>query len=576
MRGSGILLSISSLPSKYGIGTIGKQAYEFIDFLNKSGQTYWQILPIGPTTIGDSPYQCFSTFAGNPYFIDLDLLNQEGLLISTDYCELFWGKDQEQVDYRIIYEQRFDILKIAFKNFKQKEEREKKLFQDFKIIEKEWLDDYALFMSIKQKYEDQSWQNWNIKLKKRDKYTLKRKAEELKEEIEFWCFVQFKFYQQWFALKSYANQKNIKIIGDIPIYVALDSADVWTNPEVFDLNADMQPIHVAGCPPDAFSKTGQLWGNPLYLWDEMKKNDYEWWLRRIQQAMRIYDVTRIDHFRGFDSYYSIKAGELTAEYGTWEKGPGMDLFYIVEKKLGKLEIIAEDLGFLTPSVKKLLENSGFPGMKILEFAFDSREGGDYLPHNYNKNCVVYTGTHDNSTIMGWLKEASAESIEYCKEYFDINQDKDFAWKMIVRAMATVCDLTIIPMQDYLQLDDKARMNIPSTCSGNWQWRMKRTALTKKLENWIYYITSLYQRTIRKAESMKTYIIKLNSIENIKQFVNTISKCENNCDLVSGKYIVDAKSILGIFSLDLEKNLKLHIYGHNLDQIEETIKPYLVE
>lgn len=572
MRSSGILLAITSLPSKWGIGTLGKAAYEFVDFLYRSGQEYWQILPIGPTSIGDSPYQSFSTFAGNPYLIDLDFLRQEELLDIEDYCNICWGEQEDKVDYGLIYENRFKVLKKAYENFKHMDQR---AFLDFKEAEKEWLIDYAVFMSLKQKYDNRSWQEWDLSLKKRDKKIMNEIEEELKDEIEFWCFVQYKFYQQWFKLKSYANKKQIKIIGDIPIYVALDSADVWTNAEIFDLDEDLSPVHVAGCPPDAFAQTGQLWGNPLYLWEEMRNNDFDWWMKRFKHAMRIYDVTRVDHFRGFDSYYTIEAEALTAEQGTWESGPGMDLFITIEKNFEQLDIIAEDLGFLTPSVKQLLKSSGFPGMKVLEFAFDSRESGDYLPHNYTKNCVVYTGTHDNSTIMGWLKEAPAESIEFCKEYFDITDEENFAWQLIKRAMATVSDLVIIPMQDYLQLDNRARMNIPSTCSGNWQWRMKPTALTKQLENQIYKIIKLYQRTQRRIEEMRTYNVMLKDVESIKKFVNIITKFENNFDLTSGKYVVDAKSILGIFSLDLSKTLQLHVFGDKIDKVEKEIQDYLV-
>lgn len=491
MRSSGILLHISSLPSDYGIGTMGKEAYKFVDFLKDAKQRYWQILPVGPTSYGDSPYQSFSTNAGNPYFIDFDILTEEGLLKKTDYASIKWGNCSQYVDYEVIYNNRFKVLRKAFTNFKNNDLAEFNLF----LQENEsWISNYALFMSIKDDNNGKSWLEWDEKLRKRDSHALWEFKSAHEDDVMFWEFMQFKFYEQWNKLKSYANENGISIIGDIPIYVALDSAEVWVYPDLFELDENLLPTAVAGCPPDAFSPTGQLWGNPLYKWERHRELGYDWWINRINSAISLYDVVRIDHFRGFEGFYAIPYGDKTAEGGEWRKGPGIDLFNSVNQKLGDLPIIAEDLGFLTEDVHILLKQSGFPGMKVLEFAFDPREESNYLPHTYTSNSVVYAGTHDNDTIKGWLGELDKDTVNFCKKYLDT--EDDVIWKMIKTAIASVSDTAIIQMQDYLELGSEARMNIPSTLGGNWQWRMGKRAATKKLAAKIADIMRTYGRCER--------------------------------------------------------------------------------
>lgn len=493
MRAGGILMHISSLPSEYGIGTMGKEAYNFIDFLCDAKQTYWQILPVCPTSYGDSPYQSFSTNAGNPYFIDFDILCEEGLLEKSDYDSVDWGKNPEQTDYETIYNKRFDVLKKAYVRFKTTPQEDfHKFLEDNEI----WISNYGLFMSIKEAQDGKSWLEWDEPLKKRDPHSLWLFKEAHKDEVEFWEFLQYEFSKQWKRLKSYANENGIKIIGDIPIYVALDSADVWVYSDLFQLDETLCPTAVAGCPPDAFSEDGQLWGNPLYNWNRHKETGYDWWIRRIQASQELYDIIRIDHFRGFDEYYAIPFGDSTAVRGKWEQGPGIELFGAMKAKLDQLNIIAEDLGFLTPTVKKLLADTGFPGMKVLEFAFSPDDESDYLPHNHIKNCVVYTGTHDNAPIKAWIDEEDKKNIDFCKEYIGAKNcdDKDFMWSLIRTALASVADTAIVQMQDYLMLGKESRMNTPSTTCGNWQWRMKKGSLTKKLAKEIAGITQLYGRS----------------------------------------------------------------------------------
>lgn len=490
MRAGGILLPVSSIPSKYGIGTFSKEAYEFVDFLAKAGQTYWQILPLGPTGYGDSPYQSFSTFAGNPYYIDLEQLTRAGYLTEEDCEGCDYGSNEECVDYEKIYNSRFKILYKAFVNSKIESSSE---FKDFVRKNEAWLSDYALYMAIKDSLGGISWAQWDEDIKTRKSSALEKYKKELKEQILFYEFQQFLFKSQWTKLKEYANEKGILIIGDIPIYVAFDSADTWANPSLFQLDESCTPIGVAGCPPDAFSATGQLWGNPLYRWEYHKKTGYEWWMRRISYCYELYDVVRIDHFRGFDEYYSIPYGNPTAEFGKWEKGPGYDLFKVMKEKLGNKPVIAEDLGFLTPSVLKLVKKTGYPGMKILQFAFDSREESDYLPHNYTSNSVVYTGTHDNDTTLGWLNAIGRKDKSFAKRYLNIKSNKDIEWEFIRAALSCVSDTAIIPMQDYLGLGSEARINIPSTLGNNWKWRMVKGSLTEELAEKIYKMSKMYGR-----------------------------------------------------------------------------------
>ena len=497
MRASGVLLPISSIPSTYGIGTFSREAYEFVDFLKKAGQTYWQILPLGPTGYGDSPYQSFSTFAGNPYYIDLEELIEEGYLTSKQCEKCDWGSNTEYVDYEKIYRSRFQILKIAFYNSHIEKEKE---FCSFVEENSFWLQDYALYMAVKDSFSGKSWSEWDEDIRLRKPEAIAKYSEELKEEILFYEFQQYLFSKQWTKLKKYANDNGIQIIGDIPIYVAFDSADTWANPELFQLDENGIPTGVAGCPPDAFSATGQLWGNPLYRWDYHKETGYAWWIQRIGYCYKLYDVVRIDHFRGFDEYYNIPYGDPTAEFGKWEKGPGYDLFRVMKEKLGNKAVIAEDLGFLTPSVIKLVKKTGYPGMKILQFAFDSREESDYLPHNYTKNSVVYTGTHDNDTTVGWYGSICRRDRSFAIKYLNIKSNRNVEWEFVRAAISSVSDTAIIPMQDYLGLGSEARINTPSTLGDNWKWRMKKGQLTEELAEKIYKLCKLYGRV--RSEKVK--------------------------------------------------------------------------
>lgn len=503
MRKSGILMHISSLPSPYGIGTMGKEAKKFVDFLVKAAQSYWQVLPICPTSYGDSPYQSFSSFAGNPYFIDLDFLCKEKLLKKQE-CESYtWGKDISKVDYGTLYQNRYPLLHKAFERF------QKKIPEDYDIFcqeQADWLEDYALFMALKDARDGVAWTEWEPELKRRDEEALGQAKLELAQEIDFWKMLQYLFYKQWDDLKQYANGKGIKIIGDVPIYVAMDSADVWANPKQFYLDKNLQPIDVAGCPPDAFSDDGQLWGNPLFRWNVMKKDGYSWWTRRLEKVSKLFDVVRIDHFRGFESYYAIPFGDSTARNGEWRKGPGIHLFRSIEKKLGKMDIIAEDLGFLTESVRKMLDDSGYPGMKLIQFAFDTREDGDYLPHNYTRNSVVYAGTHDNDTILGWMKTAPRASVSYAKEYLQLTQEEGYHWGVMRAVWSSVSDTAVVTMQDLLGIGSAGRMNTPSTLGGNWMWRMKPDAIDSKLTRKIRRQVELYGRApkaLKKLESPET-------------------------------------------------------------------------
>ncbi|MGN1170593.1 MAG: 4-alpha-glucanotransferase [Lachnospiraceae bacterium] len=490
MRQSGVLLAISSLPSRYGIGCFSKEAYEFVDFLEQAGQKLWQILPIGPTGYGDSPYQSFSSFAGNPYFIDLETLIAEGYLTEADCDACDFGSNEEYVDYEKIYKARFKVLKKAFRNRNDQDSQE---YKDFVEANAYWLDDYALYMAVKNSFDGKSWITWDEDIRLRKPEAIKAYTEKYREEIDFYKFQQFLFAKQWTALKAYANRKKIKIVGDIPIYVAFDSADTWSHPELFQLDENCTPTGVAGCPPDAFSATGQLWGNPLYRWDYHKQTGYRWWIQRIAYCYQLYDIVRIDHFRGFDEYYFIPYGDPTAEFGHWEQGPGYDIFRALKAELGNIKVIAEDLGFLTPSVIKLVKKTRYPGMKILQFAFDSREESDYLPHNYPTNCVVYTGTHDNDTTLGWYRSLNRRDKAFAKRYLNIKSDKDVQWVFIRSALSSVADTAVIPMQDYLGLGAEARMNVPSTLGTNWKWRMKKGVCTEELAKQIRDVVKLYGR-----------------------------------------------------------------------------------
>ncbi len=490
MRAAGVLLHLSSLPSPYGMGTMGQTARSFVDFLVRSGMKYWQLLPICPTSYGDSPYQSFSTFAGNPYFIDLDLLEEEGLLQKSEYQNLPWGDDPARVDYGLLYQNRFRVLALACRRLLAQAPHQ---YQTFCRENQFWLEDYALFMALKNKNGGGPWTQWPQPLKNREPQALAQAREELGEDVDFWKGVQYLFFSQWRALKEYANSRGIQIIGDLPIYVAADSVDVWSDPSAFQLDENLLPTQVAGCPPDGFSATGQLWGNPLYDWEAMARDGYTWWIRRIQVLCSTYDILRIDHFRGFAGYYSIPYGSTDACNGQWRTGPGMALFRAVEKALGRLPIIAEDLGFLTPDVRQLLADSGFPGMKVLEFGFDSRDGGDYLPHTYPRNCVVYTGTHDNEPILGWFDTAPADDTALAVEYLRLTREEGYHWGMMAAAWASVGDLAIVQAQDLLGLGHSSRMNTPSTLGGNWCWRALPGAFDDALAAKIHRQLELYGR-----------------------------------------------------------------------------------
>ena len=492
MRRNGMLLPIASLPSPYGIGGFSKEAYEFIDLLEETGQKLWQILPLGPTSYGDSPYQSFSTFAGNPYFIDLDTLAEKGWL-TKEACEASdYGDNESYIDYGRIYNSRFVLLKQAFLNSDILSDEK---FTEFCKANQHWLPDYALYMALKNQNDGKSWIEWEEEIRLRKPEAVEYYKKELEEECNFYEFLQYEFHEKWTKVKEYAHKKGIQIVGDVPIYVAFDSADTWANPELFQLDEKNLPLGVAGCPPDAFSATGQLWGNPLYNWAYHKKTGYDWWLKRIAYCFDLYDIVRIDHFRGFDEYYSIPYGDETAVNGHWEKGPGMDLFNTVKEKLGELDIIAEDLGFLTESVFQLLKDSGYPGMKVLQFAFDPSEDSDYLTYKYQRNCVVYTGTHDNDTTAGWFEKLSDGDKEVALRYMNsfYTPKEEQHWDLIALAMRSTADTCIIPVQDFLGLGSEARINMPSTLGDNWKWRMTKGAFSEELKEKIRRMTKLYGR-----------------------------------------------------------------------------------
>ena len=490
-RCCGILLHLSSLPSPYGIGTMGRAAYNFVDFLRSAGQSLWQLLPLGPTSCGDSPYQSFSSFAGNPYFIDLDMLVEDGLLVQSELDGIDWGTDPELVDYGKIYENRFKVLKIAADLGIKHDAAE---FEKFVSDNRSWLPDYALFMALKRHFGMKAWFDWpdeDIRLHKPE--AVGKYAELLNEDVQFFEYIQLLFFKQWDALHKYANEHGVKIVGDMPIYVAMDSADVWASPEFFLLDEKNVPVEVAGVPPDYFSKDGQLWGNPLYDYDAMRRDGYGWWIRRVDGASKLCDILRIDHFRGFESFWAVPFNAVTAKVGRWVKGPGMDLVGRLTSWFSDLGFIAEDLGLLTPEVHELLEQSGLPGMKVLEFAFDPKEPSNYLPHKYTQNCVCYVGTHDNAPVMAWRDEADKAEVEFAERYLAISDAEGFNWGMIRGGMSSVASMFIAQMQDYLGLGADARMNTPGTQFGNWRWRLKADALTPELAERLLDMVKMYGR-----------------------------------------------------------------------------------
>ena len=494
-RQSGILLPIFSLPGKYGIGCFSKEAYGFADFLKRTGQQCWQILPLGPTGYGDSPYQSFSTFAGNPYFISLEMLISDGLLTEEE-CEALNAPGTERcIDYGLLYTGKITLLKKACARSAYDKNP---AFSAFCEKNAYWLDDYSLFMALKEEHGGKPFDQWEPALAAYEESAVAEAAKRLQQEMAFYRFVQFEFDREWKKLREYVNSLGIRIIGDIPIYVSADSADFWAHRDLFMLDERGRIRMVAGVPPDGFSADGQLWGNPLYDWPHHKATGFDWWKRRIGKCLELYDIIRIDHFRGFDEFFAVPATDSTAANGHWEKGPGLDLFLALEQSFGKLNIIAEDLGYVTDTVRKLVRDTGFPNMKVLEFAFDSRDStgaAEYLPYTYGHNCVVYTGTHDNETVRGWLDSILPEELAQVRAYLGVMTEdpQEIVDKMIRMAQGSVADLCVIPLQDYLGLDNSARINQPSTFGTNWQWRMRQEDLTAELEQRILGLTKLYGR-----------------------------------------------------------------------------------
>ena len=489
MRSSGILMHITSLPGPYGVGTMGRQAFSFVDFLKAAGQRCWQILPLTPTGFGDSPYQSCSTFAGNHYLIDLDLLVEEGLLEQQELSGIRWCRSEEKADFGLLYENRLKILRLACGRFTGGAD-----FDRFCRDNESWLGDYALFMALKDRNSGRPWYEWPEALKHRETAAMAKASQDLAEEIRLHCFVQYLFFRQWNALHAYAAAQGIQILGDVPIYVPLDSVEVWRDPELFLLDETLTPIAVAGCPPDGFTADGQLWGNPLYRWDVHRAQGYRWWLNRLGYAGKLYDVVRLDHFRGFEAYWSVPYGDTTARRGQWVKGPGVSFVQAVKQGLPGLKLIAEDLGYLTQEVLDLRDAGGWPGMKVLQFGFDPREPSDYLPHTYIRNTVCYTGTHDNMTMQQWFDTAPQEELAYAAAYMTLSREEGYVWGAIRTALSSVSDTCIIQMQDYLELGGEARMNFPGTLSDcNWTWRVKDGIINEDLAKRIRALTALYAR-----------------------------------------------------------------------------------
>ena len=489
-RSAAILLAVSSLPSPYGIGTLGKAACEFIDFLAAAGQKYWQMLPVGPISYGDSPYQSFSAFAGNPYYIDPDMLIAEGLLTAGEAAAPFWGGDPGRVDYGAVYESRFDLLEKAFD---RGWDRDSGAVAEYASKNAAWLNDYALFMALKRHFGMKAWTEWPADIRMRQPDAVAHWRQELDRDVRFFTYLQYLFQKQWDALKAHAVEKGVGLIGDLPIYVAMDSADVWASPQNFQLDEDNVPTAVAGVPPDAFTADGQLWGNPLYDWERMQADGFSWWERRMRSTLERFDVARIDHFRGLESYWAVPYGDATAINGKWVPGPGAAFIQMLRDKFPGCNIIAEDLGFTTPEVQALLDLSGFPGMKILQFAFDHRETSNYLPHCYGENCICYTGTHDNTTVRGWLAEAHPADVSKVRAYLGLSEAEGYDWGILRGGMGSVARLFVAQMQDYLELGPEARMNVPGIPDGNWQWRMLPGQASPALARRIRNLTVLFGR-----------------------------------------------------------------------------------
>ncbi|MBQ3898482.1 MAG: 4-alpha-glucanotransferase [Lachnospiraceae bacterium] len=497
MRKAGILFPVFSLPGAYGIGTLGKEAFAFVDFLKEAGQSIWQILPLGPTGYGDSPYQSFSSFAGNPYFIDLEALIEEGLLTKAQCDAVDFGDNPFDIDYEKLYFGRFKLYRKAYESAKKKGMIASSKYKKFVRNNAYWLEDYALYMAVKDSFGGVNFMEWDEDIRKREKTAMASYKKKLSEEIECYKFQQYLFATQWEKLKKYANKKGIEIIGDIPIYVAFDSADTWANPGLFELDKEGYPTKVAGCPPDCFTADGQLWGNPLYKWPEHKKTGYAWWLGRMKKCFELYDIVRIDHFRGFDEYWAVPYGDKTAVGGKWLKGPGYSLFAAINKEFGTGRIIAEDLGFITDSVRNLIKKCGYPGMKILQFAFDANGDSEHLPHYCDKNYVIYTGTHDNFTLKAWIDQMGKEDIKFAKKYLNVKKRKQLPESYIRAAHQTASETCVIPIQDYMMLGNEARINAPSTLGTNWRWRINKNELNEELAKFIKSFAKVYGRLPKK-------------------------------------------------------------------------------
>lgn len=528
-RNAGILMPVSSLPSPYGIGTFGKDAYDFVTFVKECNHKYWQVLPLGPTTYGDSPYQSYSAFAGNPYFVDLDMLIEAGFLLKSEVISRDWGDgivpvnvseddavngrfgtyrdgnigDERYVSYEKIYNNRFDILRIAYNRFKAACAESKKTlakglplykqFDNFVKDNADWLEDYALFMALKSHFNNVSWGEWETDIKFRKPEAMSRYEEQLSDDIGYWKFIQFEFYLQWNALKQYANSNGIEIIGDIPIYMGYDSVDVWANQGEFQLDENLTPIKVAGVPPDAFSDAGQKWGNPLYDYDKMEANGFSWWRKRMAVSAKLYDVIRIDHFIGIVKYYTIPADMPDARQGEYRQGPGQKLLDVINESIGDKKIIAEDLGVEVPEVAKILKENGYPGMKVLEFAFGGDRKNPHLPYNYTQNLVCYGGTHDNETLLGFFEDRGDWELGYAYDYLDTRDKGRMVDQVFRAAYSSVAVLTVFAVQDILKLGNWARMNLPSSMGNNWKWRMQKGQLGQHELECMRYLASVFDR-----------------------------------------------------------------------------------
>lgn len=490
-RSSGVLMHITSLPGQFGIGTFGKSAYDFVDFLEETKQTYWQILPLTTTSYGDSPYQSFSAVAGNLNLIDFSLLKEDGLLEESDYVNVNFGENPEKVDYALLFEARRPILEKAVANTSKNNEVLAEI-EKFEAENSSWLADYAEYMAIKESFGYKSFIHWDEDIKKGEQAAREKYRTELQDSIRYYTVTQYFFFKQWLALKEYANEKGIKIIGDMPIYVSADSVEMWTMPELFKVDANNEPLYVAGCPADDFSPTGQLWGNPIYDWEKHKEQGFSWWIYRVQESFKIYDVLRIDHFKGFSDFWQIDKDAENAVNGTWEAGPGIELFQKIKEQLGDLPIVAENLGFIDAKAEKLLDYSGYPGMKILQFAFPGEDNLD-RPHHYTQNSVAYTGTHDNDVVNGWYEKLSESEKELVSEYLNRRDEEKITEAMIRGIYSSVSDYAIVTMQDLLDKDATSRMNVPSTVGGNWEWRMLAEDLTEERKEFLRNITVRYSR-----------------------------------------------------------------------------------